>query len=97
MTLIKVKSHPRRTRSKTVHVNKHLRHIRKKKFKRGPPKLPFKRINVWKTSFIQDSKTGLMKGRKRVSGQNDHTGILRDTKTGRIFGRLPKSKRKVLK
>lgn len=97
MTIVTIRSHSRKTRSKIIHINKHIRVIKKKKLKRGPPKLPFKKVKIWKTKFIQDSKTGLMKGRKRVSGQNDRTGILQDAKTGRIFGRLPKAKRKVLK
>lgn len=80
-------------------VKRHLRKVKKKEFKRGKPKLPFKKIKAWKTTFIQDPKTGLMKGRKYVPGPGDRTGIQMDLVSGRIFGRIPKlqTKKKILK
>ena len=70
-----------------------------KNFKRGKPKLPFKKIKVWKTTFVQDPATGLMKGRKYVPGPGDRTGVQIDKASGRIFGRIPKikSKKRILK
>lgn len=62
----------------------------KQSYIRGIPK-KLKKVKVWKTKFIQEKKTGLMKGRKRVkAGPGDKTAILYDPKTGRIFGRIPR-------
>lgn len=60
-----------------------------KKLKRGPPKLPLKKLKVWHTHYLQDPKTGLMEGRERAK-IGERTGVLIDTSTGRIFGRFPK-------
>ncbi len=46
-----------------------------------------KKIPVFGTSFIQDAKTGLLKGRKSVKNGSEKVGILTDPASGRIFGR----------
>ncbi len=52
-----------------------------------------KKLPVFGTSFIQDKKTGLLKGRKAVSN-GEKVGILTDPRTGRIFGRYSTKKLK---
>ena len=100
MTKTIVKGHRRITRSRIVFVKQHKRKIPEKfrnqkylqSLKRGKPILPFKQNLVFKTTFIQDPKTGLLQGRKSVPGFGDRTPVQIDTNTGRIFGRLPKKK-----
>lgn len=65
-----------------------------KSLERGRPQLPLKKVRIWKTTYLQDKKTGMMEGRKRVKGGfGDRTSIAIDERTYRIFGRLPKAKR----
>lgn len=47
--------------------------------------VPFPRVT--KTMFLQDPDTGRMEGRETVKGTGDLTGIYRESKEGRIFGR----------
>ena len=61
----------------------------KGKLARGSPGL-LRPEKVYHTIYTQIPKTGLMKGRKKVEGIGDRTGILLDPSTGRIFGRSPK-------
>lgn len=66
-----------------------------KSLKRGKPQLPLKKIKIWKTTYLQNPKTGIMKGRKRVKGgAGDMTSIAVDPKTFRIFGRFPRPKKR---
>lgn len=90
-----VRSHLKRVTTKFgKRVRPVKRHKRSKKFKRGSPKLPFKKLRkIQHTIYMQDKKTGLMKGRKRAHGVGDRTGLLIDTNTYRIFGRTPKPKK----
>lgn len=100
MTKTIVRGHRRETRRGATFVKQHQRKIPEKfknkrylqSLKRGKPTLPFRQNLVFKTIFIQDSKTGLMQGRKSVPGFGDRTPVQIDTGTGRIFGRLPKKK-----
>ena len=100
MTKTIIRGHRRRTRRGATFVKRHQRKIpdkfRNQKYlqslKRGNPTLPFRQNLVFKTTYIQDSKTGLLQGRKSVPGFGDRTPVQIDTSTGRIFGRLPKKK-----
>lgn len=68
-----------------------------KSLKRGKPQLPLKKIKIWKTTYLQDTKTGMMNRRKRIKGGfGDRTAIAVDENTFRIFGRFPKSKRRTI-
>ena len=61
---------------------------KRKKYSRGPKPKQLTKEKVFHTIFVQEKKTGLLKGRKSVPGAGDRTPIRRDTKTGRIFGRF---------
>lgn len=43
-----------------------------------------KKERTFRTKFIQDKETGQMRGRKRVEGKGDGTGILRFKKKARV-------------
>lgn len=79
-------------------VHKHLRKGKKvrqheRRYKRGLPHRPFRRVDIYNTIYKQDAKTGLMKGRKSIHGFGDRTGIMVDRQNNRIFGRAPKKKK----
>lgn len=70
----------------------------------GPKSLPLSKLvrgrpgkliksKVYHTKYVQETKTGLMKGRRNVPGVGDKTGIIFDPDTGRIFGKTKKYKK----
>ena len=64
-------------------------HKRKHKFNRGTFKIPKSIRDLNKTIYIRD-KYRRFKGRKRVKGRGDFTGVIRE-KQGRIIGRTKAS------
>lgn len=66
---------------------------KKKRYNRGNP-YGLKKVNIFHTRYIQDKRTGLMKGRKRVQGIGERVGVRVDPATGRIFGRFKKIKKR---
>lgn len=84
--------------SKTNHIRK--TGPGKGKLRKNPSRGKFKDISkekVYHTMFKQDKKTGLLKGRARVEGKGDGTGLIREGGAGRIIGRVSKSRKKYTK